>query len=51
MAQKIATTEDVLIGIVSSLALGIIIGYMIGIKIEYFANPKLRECIQQNKYI
>lgn len=51
LLRKVATYEEVLIGMVSMFAVGFLIGYVIGLKALFFANPYIKECFQQNKYL
>ena len=48
--KKIATGEEVLIGMVSMLSVGILIGYLVVMNIEKFADPRIKECIQKSFY-
>lgn len=49
--RKVATYEEVLIGMVSFFAIGFLIGYVIGLKALFFANPYVKECFEENKYL
>lgn len=44
--KKIANVEELLIGMISMLALGMICGYVIGINLEYFGSKYIKTCIQ-----
>jgi len=48
--KKIANTEEMFLAMTVTLTIGFLIGYILAMNIEIFANPKLKECIQQTKY-